>query len=809
MRRSCRIAWLAGLLCLTAAARCAAGDDPPELDLKPCTIELVEGTTIKGNLAAQFKMKKRLIVYSPRLASVRSFLKDHVHALTVEGKREQLNPKRQLTDADRELLGKIEWPDEQPAEGHRPAYTTETWVAPERLVVWSRPGDSGRGEEAGNWWVNGMPVKRLPHDRVGKFQPAHGEVDWQNRGSAQGRSVLFGRGTDVLVPCAEKRYQVRVEPIFSARHITVENNAIFHGRNTPGVFGNVWIAERGDHRVSHGYFPVGDKHTFFLNEKPALELGQHDRDGVARRVARYIQVLKGPGASVEFLGVSLTTDEFHIRRGTMVLAEDAQMLVGNRCTQSISPEAALQMHSGSFFGKHANEGGNDMVVMGALSAGTPERPLTRDCILGLGYHDWWGDIRSMKAEESVRMGPPGEEGQIAFYRVPWLSWREGRHDWPAYFSLTVTESGRVRVHSANPSGARLVLRWHERDGFPTAGAGAGDLPVTDRQKELFDQRFRGRINAVFAGDVRFDGVVFDDFHKGGILLANPALRNKWTHVFFGPDNHAEPDDLFASIPKNLEIKGSAGGRWQYGEDEVIPLIGVPPGVYAQGSRLEIKVRLPDGQRGQIRFTLDGTIVRADSPLYSGPVTITSTSSLKARAFGADGARLGREARARYRFEKLKPRVSDAPSGARAGLAYEYHHTDRGELSEREPEARGVAPTPNLSMRTDAGHSVVFTGYVSVDRPGIWTFCLTSDGNSELHVGERLVVDNTERGPRQRTVKTHAGQISLDAGLHAIRIVARDCHKPFDVAWRGPGRGKEPLPASALRHVPRAQAPEQQ
>ncbi len=779
---------------------------PPELELKPCKIELVDGTEVQGQLAVQFDMPEHLIVYSPRLATVRSFLKEHVHALTVDGKREQLSPKRALTAYDKQLLGRIDWPDAPPQKGHKPAYTTEQWDKPTHLLVWAAPGDSGRAEQAGHWLVNGKPVKQLPVDHVGKFKPSAGEVDWQADPKVEGAEVLFGRNADLLVPAADSSYQARLQPIFSARHITVENNATFHGRNTPGVLGNVWIAERGDHRVSHGYFPMGDKHTFFFNDKPGLELGEGDDDSVMRRVARYIQILKHPQASVEFLGASSTTDEFHIRRGTMVLGEDAQMLIGNRCTQSIAEGSVLVMHSGSFFGKHANEGGNDMLVMGTLSAGTPERPLTCDCTLGLGYHDWWGDIRSMKAEESVRMGGPGEPGQIAYYRVPWLSWREERHDWPAYFSLTVTKSGRVRVHSADPTEARLVLRWHERDGFGSAGAGAGDAPVTDRQKRFFSEQYRGRINAVFAGDVRFDGVVFDDFHKRGILLADPDLRNEWTHVFFGPNNHAEPDELFARIPKNLNIGGDGsvlnqwpGAAWNYGHDEVIPVIDVPPGVYAQGSTLEVEVRLPDGQRSQIRYTLDGTIVQADSPLYSGPVTISSTSSLKARAFGADGERLGREARARYRFEQMAPRPSDAPSGGRPGLGYDYHHTDRGDLANREPEARGVVPTPSLSMRTDEGHSVVFTGYVSVDKPGIWTFYLTSDSNSELHIGERLLVDNTGRGPRQRIVKSHAGQAVLERGRHPIRLVARDCRESLEVDWKGPGQDRQLIPAGALSH----------
>jgi len=124
-----------------------AADKAPALELKPCTIELVDGTKVEGQLAVQFDMPDHLIVYSPRLATVRSFLKKRVHAISVDGKREQLNAKRKLTDDEKALIGQTAWPDEPPAKGPKPAYTTEKWDKPRQLLVWANPGQSGRFEE--------------------------------------------------------------------------------------------------------------------------------------------------------------------------------------------------------------------------------------------------------------------------------------------------------------------------------------------------------------------------------------------------------------------------------------------------------------------------------------------------------------------------------------------------------------------------------------------------------------------------------------------------------------------------------------
>jgi hypothetical protein len=77
-----------------------AAEEVPAPDLAPCTIELVDGRSVEGRLAVRFEMDDHLVVYSPRVATVRSLLKKHVHAVTVDGKREELNPKRAFTEED-------------------------------------------------------------------------------------------------------------------------------------------------------------------------------------------------------------------------------------------------------------------------------------------------------------------------------------------------------------------------------------------------------------------------------------------------------------------------------------------------------------------------------------------------------------------------------------------------------------------------------------------------------------------------------------------------------------------------------------
>jgi len=253
------------ILCLAAAGirPARAADGAPGLELKPCVIELVDGAKVEGQLANQFDIPGHLIVYSPRLSTLRSFLKRHVHALTVEGERRELNSKRTLADEDRRLIGEARWPDAPPAEGHRPEYTREKWEAPERLLVWASPGKSGRLRDASGWLVNGKPFESLPQTVIWSGPT------W-NRSQKLGE---FDEHTDILVPAAEKGYSVRggahwhTSKRFLARHVMGESGGSFKA-NVKSLFGNLWISAESDfHGGGYAYFR-GTRHTFVRNGNP-------------------------------------------------------------------------------------------------------------------------------------------------------------------------------------------------------------------------------------------------------------------------------------------------------------------------------------------------------------------------------------------------------------------------------------------------------------------------------------------------------------------------------------------------------------
>ena len=90
-------------------------------------------------------------------------------------------------------------------------------------------------------------------------------------------------------------------------------------------------------------------------------------------------------------------------------------------------------------------------------------------------------------------------------------------------SLILQPSGRIEVHSADPTKARLVFRWM---------GGAGERKTYDK------------ISVVFSGKTQFNGVLFENINKGGILLADGNATRTWKNVFFGSNNDGKPDELY-------------------------------------------------------------------------------------------------------------------------------------------------------------------------------------------------------------------------------------------------------------------------
>lgn len=499
------------------ASSAPAADKAPPLRLEPCTIELVDGTTVAGKLPP-CEMDDYLIVYSPRVATVRSFLKDHVHALAVDGRRAQLNPKRPLTDDDRRLLGRAAWPDAPPSDGRRPAYAAEQWDPPRRLMVWAKPGTSGVLTAADNWLI---------FEAGGKVTPDARSLD-----DGKLSDSWWHDDTDILVPAASKKYHCLRAGKFECRHVTVEHKAKFEAAAVSSLRGNVWVARGGYYRTRFSTRLKGEKHTFFFNDQPLLT-PQSPGVEVVRRgyiipqehpgpghdgycVAQYLRVRKAADASVEFVGTVTSSDDFQLFTGTAIVAEGSQLWAGTRSVQRIRRGTTLRLMSGAEYGKaHTaagsgygfkySQGSMDVVINGRIEAGTEAHPITEDVHFGISFKAPAG-FRDLKR------------------RVP---------------GAIIGPDTQIVVHTADTDRAKLVIAWHRRHNDWFEGR-------LDGYKQMPEE-----ITIGISGNLMLENVRFNDLAKGGLLLEDPSLAERWENVTFGDRCRGDRDELIVKWPDSL------------------------------------------------------------------------------------------------------------------------------------------------------------------------------------------------------------------------------------------------------------------
>ena len=135
-----------------------------------------------------------------------------------------------------------------------------------------------------------------------------------------------------------------------------------------------------------------------------------------------------------------------------------------------------------------------------------------------------------------------------------------------------------------------------------------------------------------------------------------------------------------------------------------------------------------------------------------------------------------------------------------GLRFAYYHHSRpvsaDDLDALVPEFTGVAANFDLAGRErNEDFGFLYSGYVHVDRDGMYSFYTASDDASLLYVGETLVVDNDGYHAAQE----RSGQIGLKAGDHAITLkyLQGTGEHSLTVSYEGSGLARAVIPDAAL------------
>jgi hypothetical protein len=408
------------------------------------------------------------------------------------------------------------WPE---VDG-RPAFKDQKWTKA-RLLIWRWPGRSVEFDRRNpNWMTLDLMAPK----------------NWINAATGEPATRRFDRETDVYFPGTPEGYSLLGNPnsnewALNARHITLGENVHIRVRAW-NTWGNLWIKKGAKLFGRVGGHLDGGEHSFVRNDNPIVRRhvphwyeakpGQPD-PGLPKpktiyvdeipSIAQYMRVLKTDGASVEVCGTFDTNDELQIVTGTLIVGPYAQVSPGCRSSQPVTRKAILQLQTGAVFAKRSNQDWNDdMALFGVIRAGTPERPILKDCYLGFSYKD------------------PAKEN--------------------AGHSLVIHPGAKIEVHSIDLDKARLVVGWH---GYTPQWRLPGDHR-RDRFKGLIrrDMELPKVIEIYAMGPLELEGVRLDNLPKGGFRLPDPSAWKGWKNVEFLTHNAGPPQTLFSKLPGDFK-----------------------------------------------------------------------------------------------------------------------------------------------------------------------------------------------------------------------------------------------------------------
>lgn len=192
----------------------------------------------------------------------------------------------------------------------------------------------------------------------------------------------------------------------------------------------------------------------------------------------------------------------------------------------------------------------------------------------------------------------------------------------------------------------------------------------------------------------------------------------------------------------------------------------PHGALTVDEPAEVKIAVPEGAEGEIRYTTDGTAPTRASALYQAPFKVNTYTVVTARLFSSTGE--SPQAVAQYRV---------ADTGAGNGLDYAFYHLPGAQemppsFATLKPAATGVCyeagvKTPELTALKAAcpkDFGIVYTGWIEIDKPDTYTFLIWSSGAHRLYINSGLVFcKNFPDGGGT------SGKLRLEKGRYPVRI----------------------------------------
>jgi alpha-L-rhamnosidase len=162
---------------------------------------------------------------------------------------------------------------------------------------------------------------------------------------------------------------------------------------------------------------------------------------------------------------------------------------------------------------------------------------------------------------------------------------------------------------------------------------------------------------------------------------------------------------------------------------------------------------------KIRYTTDGAELNESSPVYDKPFEISGNTIVKAKAFG-EGYHSSNQSRVVYNF------VDPVKNGILWSV-YNGKYIRLPVFEKLKPAGNGSSFSFSLVKMDIPKHNFALRlkSFIQIDKPGKYTFYLTSNDGSNMYLDGQLLIDNdSEHGAKEMS-----NTINLDKGRHAICV----------------------------------------
>ncbi|MEN8126986.1 MAG: alpha-L-fucosidase [Planctomycetota bacterium] len=214
---------------------------------------------------------------------------------------------------------------------------------------------------------------------------------------------------------------------------------------------------------------------------------------------------------------------------------------------------------------------------------------------------------------------------------------------------------------------------------------------------------------------------------------------------------------------------------------------------------EVKINC-GSENVSIHYTADGSEPTMQSEKYSAPIRLAKTTTIKCRVFKGSTPLM---ATAEKEYIRLVAKDAKKGLSLKPRLKYVVYHGKWNKIPDYinlVSVKSGITNNFDISVRDiDEFLSIVYEGYITVDKEGLYIFSLDSDDGSRLYIDDEIVVDND--GLHAPTAKQ--GSVALKTGAHSIRVefLQGEGGIMLDANYTPPGSDSQKIPASILHHIP--------